>query len=579
MELLLGNEAFALGAYEAGVAVVSAYPGTPSTEVTEALAKRPDVKAEWAPNEKVALEVAAGASYGGARALCCMKHVGLNVAADPLFTVSYTGVRGGLVILVADDPGMHSSQNEQDSRFYARSAHVPMLEPSDSQEACDYMKEAFQISEDFDTPVLVRSTTRVSHSRSLVNPGERIERDLKEYSRDISKYVMMPAMARSRHVFVEERMRDLAGFAENSDLNVWEKRGNDIGVVTSGMAYNYVREALPEASVLKLGIVYPLPEKKLRAFAASVKRLIVIEELEPFIEDQLKAWGIPCEGKDLFSVQGEYTVHEIRGKILGEKRPAAEKKDVPGRPPVLCPGCPHRSVMYVLSRLGAKTMGDIGCYTLGALAPLDGIDTCLCMGASIGLAHGMEKAQGTGKGLVSIIGDSTFLHSGIPSLLNMVYNGSTSTVVIADNSTTGMTGHQDHAGTGKNAKGDPAPAVDLEALVRSLGVEDVRVVNPSDLKQLRETLKEAMDAEKLSVIIARQACALLDKNACKAPLHVTDACRNCGTCMKLGCPALRRGDTAVSIDASLCVGCGICEQVCPFGAITGAEGAKKEAGA
>lgn len=566
-KLMLGNEAFAQGAFEGGVRVVSSYPGTPSTEVTECLAKYPDIEVEWAPNEKVALEVACGASYAGARALSCMKHVGLNVAADPLFTAAYTGVRGGLVVLVADDPGMHSSQNEQDSRYYARSAHLPMLEPSDSEEALIFMRRSFGLSEEFDTPFLVRSTTRVSHSRSPVESGERVNAEIIPYERDIRKYVMMPAMARPRHVELEKRMRALEEFAETTDLNRVEMREKKTGIVTSGMAYNYVREALPDASVLKLGMVYPLPRKKIEAFAAQVDKLYIIEELEPLIENEIRSWGIECTGKELFSVQGEYSVHAIREKIGGVPGDTKEPGEVLARPPVLCPGCPHRSTFYTLGKLGARTMGDIGCYTLGSLEPTGSLDTTLCMGASIGMAHGMEKAEGRNDKLVSVIGDSTFLHSGIPSLLNMVYNGATSTVVILDNATTGMTGHQDHAGTGKNARGQAAPAVDLEALVRSLGVEDVAVVDPADLKASRAAMKAAMDADRLSVVIARRACALLDKSACAPPLYVTDDCRNCGRCLELGCPALRRGESAVSIDASQCVGCGVCAQVCPFGAI------------
>lgn len=565
-ELLLGNEAFARGAYEAGVRFASSYPGTPSTEITEALVKYPEVVVEWAPNEKVALEAACGASYGGARALSCMKHVGLNVAADPLFTASYTGVRGGLVVIVADDPGMHSSQNEQDSRFYARSANVPMLEPSNSQEALEFTREAYNISETFDTPVLVRSTTRVSHSRSLAESGERDERELIPYERNISKYVMMPAMARGRHVFVENRTNELAAFAEHTALNRVEQRGNQVGIVTGGMAYNYVREALPDASILKLGMIYPLPEQKIREFAASVEKLYVVEELEPFIEDQLKALGILCEGKKLFTRQSEYSVSEIRERIGGIPGPETEERTVPGRPPVLCPGCPHRPVFYTLNKIGARTMGDIGCYSLGALAPLDGLDTTLCMGASIGMAHGMEKAEGSNDKLVSVIGDSTFLHSGIPSLLNSVYNGASSTVVILDNSTTGMTGHQDHAASGRNAKGETAPAVDLEALVRSLGVENVTVVDPADLSALRDALQASIADERLSVVIARRSCALLG-GACGPAYYVDEKCRNCGKCIELGCPAIRRGADSASIDASLCVGCGICAQVCPFHAI------------
>ena len=564
---MLGNEAFAEGAYEAGVEVVSAYPGTPSTEITEYLAQRKDIHAEWAPNEKVALEVACGASYGGARALCCMKHVGLNVAADPLFTVSYTGVNGGLVVIVADDPGMHSSQSEQDSRFYARSAHIPMLEPSDSQEALDYMKDAYQLSEDYDTPVLVRSTTRLSHSRSVVETDIRRKAELKPYSRDIRKYVMMPAMARGRHEFVETRMKELTDFAETTPLNRAEYRDRKMGIVTSGVIYQYVREAFPEASVLKLGLVYPLPKKKITEFAEQVDTLYVIEELEPFIEEQIKSWGVACTGKELLTRQGEYSVPYLREKILGTETVHPAEQDLPPRPPMLCAGCPHRAVFHTLKKLGARTMGDIGCYPLGALEPLDALDTTLCMGASIGLAHGMEMADQTAaRKIVGVIGDSTFLHSGIPSLLNMVYNGATSTIVILDNSTTGMTGHQDHPGTGRSAQGDPAPAVDLETLIRALGVKHVRVADPTDLQDLKEAISEAMEKEELAVVIARQACVLLGKNMAP-PYEVTDACRNCGICLGLGCPAIHRTEKSAVITAQQCVGCSICAQVCPFDAI------------
>ncbi|MEF9988939.1 MAG: indolepyruvate ferredoxin oxidoreductase subunit alpha [Christensenellaceae bacterium] len=570
-KIMLGNEAFAQGAYEAGVGVVSSYPGTPSTEITEHMVQYDDIYVEWAPNEKVALEVATGASYGGARALCCMKHVGLNVAADPLFTVSYTGVNAGLVVMVADDPGMHSSQNEQDSRFYARSAHIPMFEPSDSMEAKEYIRYAYEISEKFDTPVLLRSNTRISHSRGVVDTGERIHIHLKEYEKDIKKYVMMPGMAKARHVVVEKRMNDLTDFADVCQLNRAEYADTEIGVITSGTCYNYVKEALPNASVLKLGMVYPLPQKLIREFASKVKKLYVIEELEPFFENQIKVLGIEVIGKEIFSVQGEYSVNLIKEKICGEVYTPVKVEQLPARPPVLCPGCPHRAVYYIFNKLKLTTMGDIGCYTLGALAPLNAIDTTLCMGASIGMAHGMEKARGKefSKKLVSVIGDSTFMHSGITGLVNMIYNGATSTVVILDNSTTGMTGHQDNAATGKNARGEIAPAVDIAALVHAIGVKNVVQVDPFDLKALEKILEEETGRDELSVIITKRPCVMIDKKSIKKPLCVSDQCKNCGMCLKLGCPAIVKGSDAVKIDESLCIGCGLCSDVCPFHAIGG----------
>jgi indolepyruvate ferredoxin oxidoreductase alpha subunit len=570
-KLMSGNEAFARGAYEAGVTVATAYPGTPSTEITENIARYDGVYAEWAPNEKVALEVAIGASIGGARALCCMKHVGLNVAADPLFTASYTGVNGGLAVIVADDPGMHSSQNEQDSRFYARSAHLPMLEPSDSAEAKEFIKLAFEFSEKFDTPVLVRSTTRLSHSLTPVEPGERQEAPLKEYKKDIAKYVMMPGMAKKRHVIVEQRMKNIKAFADTLPINLIEFRDRKIGVVTSGIAYQYVREALPEASTLKLGVVYPLPEKLIREFAAGVDKLYVVEELEPFFEDQIKAMGIAVTGKEIFTVQGEYSVNMVKERIGGEKMPVTDPGALPQRPPVMCPGCPHRAVFYTIKKLGLTATGDIGCYTLGALPPLTGIDTCVCMGASIGVAMGMEKARGKkfARKLVAVIGDSTFFHSGITGLVEMVYNGATSTVIILDNSTTGMTGHQQHPGTGRNIKGDIACAVDIPALVKAVGVKHVRIVDPFDLKALEQALKEEAAREELSVVIAKRPCVLLNKKGGDASCVITDKCRSCGMCLKLGCPAIVKTDNGMQIDTSLCTACGLCAGVCAFGAIEG----------
>ena len=567
-KLMLGNEAFARGAYEAGVTVAAAYPGTPSTEITENAAKYEEIYAEWSPNEKVALEVAIGAALGGARTLCCMKHVGLNVAADPLFTVSYTGINGGLIIIVADDPGMHSSQNEQDSRFYARSAHVPMLEPADSMEAKEYVKLAYEMSEKFDTPVLVRSNTRLSHSQGVVDLCDREDVPLKPYEKNIAKYVMMPGMARKRHVVVEERMEAIKVYADTMDINSVEYKDTKIGVITSGVTYNYVKEALGDVSILKLGMVYPLPEAKIREFAEKVDKLYVVEELEPFIENQIKMMGIDVIGKEIFSIQGEYSANMIAEKIGGMKKEIHNPGALPQRPPVMCPGCPHRGVYYMLKKLGISATGDIGCYTLGALPPHFGIDTTVCMGASIGMAMGMEKARGKdfARKLVAVIGDSTFFHSGITGLVDMVYNGATSTVMILDNSTTGMTGHQDHPATGRNIKGDIAYAIDIPSLVKSIGVKNVRIVDPFDLKALEHALKEETAREELSVVITKRPCALLEKSTAK-PYRITDKCKECGLCLKLGCPAIEKTVDGMRINESLCNGCGLCENVCPFGAI------------
>ncbi|MDD5017963.1 MAG: indolepyruvate ferredoxin oxidoreductase subunit alpha [Eubacteriales bacterium] len=568
-KLMLGNEAFARGAYEAGVTVATAYPGTPSTEITENVAKYDEIYAEWSPNEKVALEVAIGASVAGARTLCCMKHVGLNVAADPLFTAAYTGINGGLVVIVADDPGMHSSQNEQDSRLYARGAHLPMLEPSGSMEAKEYVKLAFEMSERFDTPVLVRSNTRLSHSQGIVTLNIRRDIALKPYEKDAAKYVMMPGMAKKRHVILEKRMNDIKEYADTLDINRAEYHDTKIGVITSGVVYNYVKEAIPDASVLNLGMIYPLPEQKIRAFAAKVGKLYIVEELEPFFEDMIKAMGIEVTGKAIFTVQGEYSVNMIAEKIGGKKAEIINAGALPQRPPVMCPGCPHRAVYYMLKKLGIAATGDIGCYTLGAMPPLSGIDTCVCMGASIGMAMGMEKARGKdfSRKLVAVIGDSTFFHSGITGLLDMVYNGATSTVLILDNATTGMTGHQDHPATGKNLKGDIAYAIDIPALVKSLGVKHVRVVDPFDLKALEKVLREETAREELSVVIAKRPCALLDRKKISPPYTITDKCKSCGVCLKLGCPAIEKTQNGMMIDETLCTGCGLCKDVCAFSAI------------
>lgn len=566
-KLMLGNAAIARGAYEAGVRVVSAYPGTPSTEVSECIAAYDEVYAEWAPNEKVAFEVAVGASFAGARSMVCMKHVGVNVAADPMFTAAYTGVNGGLVILAADDPGMHSSQNEQDTRFYARSAHIPMLEPSDSQEAKEFTKLAFELSEKYDTPVFLRTTTRLAHSQSLVEEEDRVEVPLKPYVKDVAKYTMMPSSAIGRHVVVEARENRLAADVNGFDIIREEMGDTSLGIVCSGVVYEYVKEALPQASVLKLGMVYPLAIDRVRAFAAKVKRLVVVEELEPFFENQLKANGIACEGKNLFSKQGELSVAIIREKLLGEKL-NVEKQDLPVRPPVMCAGCPHRGVFYVLSKLKLTVSADIGCYTLGAQPPLCAVDTVVCMGASVGIAHGFEKAIGReqSKHTVAVIGDSTFIHSGITGLINAVYNKSNLTLIILDNSTTGMTGHQQHPATGLTLKQEPAKILDIVALCKTVGCDSVRVVDSYDLAAVEKTVKEEVASDGVSVIVAKRPCALLDKNY-PAPCTISD-CRKCGMCFKLGCPAIeKQEDGSARINASLCVGCGLCEKVCKFGAI------------
>ena len=571
-KLMLGNEAVARGAYEAGVRVVSAYPGTPSTEVSEYISHYDEVYAEWAPNEKVALEVAVGASFAGARAMACMKHVGVNVAADPLFTAAYTGVNGGLVVLAADDPGMHSSQNEQDTRFYARSAHIPLLEPADSAEAKAFTELAFELSEKYDTPVFVRTTTRLAHSQSFVETGERREVPLSEYVKDIKKYTMMPASAIGRHVAVEAREDRLAADVNGMDIVREELRSRSLGVVCSGVVYEYVREALPEASVLKLGIVYPVALDRVREFAAKVDRLVVVEELEPFIEDTLKAAGIACEGKNIFSRQGELSTAIIAEKLLG-KKVNAEKLDLPVRPPVMCAGCPHRGVFYVLSKLKLTVSADIGCYTLGAQPPLSAVDTVLCMGASVGIAHGFEQARGReqSKKTVAVIGDSTFIHSGITGLINAAYNKSNITLIILDNSTTGMTGHQQHPATGYTLKQEPAKILDIVELCKVAGADSVRVVDSYDLAAVEKAVKEETAADGVSVIVARRPCALLDRNY--PPAMKVDGCRKCGMCLRLGCPAIeKQEDGSARINPALCVGCGLCTEVCRFDAIK--EGAR-----
>ncbi|MFY9177592.1 MAG: indolepyruvate ferredoxin oxidoreductase subunit alpha [Caldicoprobacterales bacterium] len=573
IELMLGNQAVARGAYEAGVAVATAYPGTPSTEITEYIAKYDEIYTEWSPNEKIALEVAIGASLAGGRAIVSMKHVGLNVAADPLFTVSYTGVNGGLVIVVADDPGMHSSQNEQDSRFYARSAHIPMLEPSDSQEAKDYIKCAFELSEKYDTPVIVRLTTRVAHSQSLVETAEPQPITLKEYVKNPNKYVMMPGMAKARHIVVEQRMKRLTKDSYDLDINKIEKGNSSIGIITSGVVYHYAKEVLPEASYLKLGMIHPLPKDLILEFASKVDKLYVLEELEPVIEEQIKSWGIQVSGKELFSVQGEYTANMIERAIKGSTVNMKQKEELPNRPPVLCPGCPHRAVFYNLKKLKLTAMGDIGCYTLGALPPLEGIDACVCMGASIGMAHGFEKAKGkdSSKKVVGVIGDSTFIHSGIGGLIDIVYNKGVSTILILDNSITAMTGHQDNPSTGRTIKGEITAALDLVALVKATGINNVRVIDPFNLKESEAALKEEIERDQPSVIIFKRPCALLDKSQ-SSPLKIdSEKCTSCGLCLKLGCPAIQKKEEGMVIDESLCNGCKLCTQVCRFNAMEGVD--------
>lgn len=561
-ELMLTNQAIARGAYEAGVRVISSYPGTPSTEITEFSAKYSEMHVEWAPNEKVALEVSLGSAIAGVRSMACMKHVGLNVAADPLFTVSYTGINAGLVIVVADDPGMASSQNEQDSRFYARSAHIPMLEPSNAQEAKDFVKLAFELSEKYDTPVLLRTTTGISHSRSIVELADRVELPLKPYVKDIRKYTMMPACARGRHVVVDNREMELKGMCNHAPVNKSIIKGDELGIVCSGVVYEHVLDALPDASVFKLGMVYPVPVEAIREFSKKVKRLVVIEELEPFFEDILKAESIACEGKNIFSPLGDITVATIKNRLLHEELPT--QIEAPSRPPIMCAGCPHRGVFYILNKLKLIVNADIGCYTLGAQAPLSSVDTVICMGASIGMAHGFKKANGDHNN-VAVIGDSTFIHSGITALINAVYNQSDITVIILDNSTTGMTGHQDHPATGKNAKGKASPKLDIKALVEAIGVSSVDVVDSYALSELEALVKKGLSSKGVSVIIAKRECELLKKGD-KPTSKIVD-CRGCKKCLKLGCPAIVNDGNKARIDTSLCVGCGLCEEVCPFGCI------------
>ncbi len=568
-QLMLGNAAAARGLWEAGCCVVSSYPGTPSTEITEEAAKYDEIYAEWAPNEKVAMETAFGASLAGKRSFCGMKHVGLNVAADPLFTVSYTGVNAGMVIAVADDAGMHSSQNEQDSRHYARSAKIPMLEPSDSAEALAFAKKAYELSEQFDVPVFLKMCTRIAHSQSIVDTGERVEAPAKPYVKTISKYVMTPANAIKRHPIVEERTRKLVEFAETTDLNrVEDSPDHKIGIITSSTSYQYVKEVCGDRyPILKLGMIWPLPEKKIADFAQSVETLVVVEELDGFIETHVRELGLSCRGKEVFPLLGEFSQNLIAEKLGMEKHEGkALDEALPGRPPVMCAGCPHRGLFYTLAKNKCTVLGDIGCYTLGAAPPLNAIEMTLCMGASVSATHGFNKALGKeseGR-TVAVIGDSTFMHSGMTGLANIAYNQSNSTVIIVDNSITGMTGHQQNPTTGYNIKGDPAGKIDLESLVRAMGIRRVRVVDPYNLAECDAAVKEELAAEEPSVIISRRPCALLKYVKHKAPLKTDpQKCIGCKSCMRIGCPAISMKDGKARVDDTLCVGCGICTQLCP----------------
>ncbi len=572
--LLLGNEAVARGLYEAGCCVVSSYPGTPSTEITEIAATYDEIYCEWAPNEKVAMEVAFGASLAGKRSFCGMKHVGLNVAADPLFTMSYTGVNAGLVVGVADDAGMHSSQNEQDSRHHAIAAKLPMLEPSDSAEALAFTKRAYEISEAFDTPVMLKMCTRIAHSQSVVETGKRQEAPAKPYEKNIAKYVMMPGNAKRRHPVVEERTRKLTEFAETCDLNRVEMGGTKLGIITSSTSYQYVKEAFGDSvSVLKLGMVNPLPVKLILDFAGKVEKLAVVEELDPIIENHCRRLGLSVIGKDVLPMVDEFSQNLIAEKLGGEVHtgtPLAEA--IPARPPVMCAGCPHRGMFYILSKNKCTVLGDIGCYTLGAVAPLSAMEMTLCMGASVSAIHGFNKALGAEAEhkTVAVIGDSTFMHSGMTGLANIAYNQSNSTVVILDNSITGMTGHQQNPTTGYNIKGDPAGKIDLESLCRSMGFHRVRVVDPYNLAECDQAVKEELAADEPSVIISRRPCALLKYVKHPGPITADSSkCVGCKSCMKIGCPAISIVDKKAVIDNTLCTGCGVCEQLCKFDALGG----------
>ena len=570
-ELMLGNKAIARGLYEAGCTIISSYPGTPSTEITEEAAKYDEIYCEWAPNEKVALEVAHGATLGGRRSATAMKHVGLNVAADPLFTISYQGLNAGLVICVADDPGMHSSQNEQDSRHYAEAAKVPMLEPSDSAECILFTKKAFELSEKYNTPVFIKTCTRVAHSQSVVEPGERIVPDQVPYVKDPTK-VMMTANSRNAHIRVEQRTKDLIALAEDCEFNRVEMGDTSIGIITSSTSYQYAKEIFGEkASILKLGMIYPMPEKLIKDFASKVDKVIVLEELDPFIENHCRKLGLDVVGKETFPICGEFSQNLLKN-CLGMEVPKTMQIDdeIPGRPPVMCAGCPHRGIFYVLKKHNVMVYGDIGCYTLGAIAPLNSMDLNVCMGASCSGLHGFNKAMGTEgeKHSVGVIGDSTFVHSGITGITDISYNMTNSTVIILDNSITGMTGHQQNPTTGKNLRGEPAGKVDLEALCKALGYRRVRVVDPYDMAEVETVLLEELEAKEPSIIISRRPCVMIKGTVHKPPIKVDkDKCVGCKACMKIGCPAISVRNGKVEIDETLCIGCKVCSQMCKFKAL------------
>lgn len=571
-KLMLGNEAVARGLFEAGVRVASSYPGTPSTEITENAAKYDEIRCEWAPNEKVAAEAAAGACFAGARSFCGMKHVGLNVAADPFFTMSYIGVNGGMMLAVADDPGMHSSQNEQDSRNYAKAAKVPMLEPADSDECKRFTKLAYELSEEYDTPVVLRLTTRIAHSRSLVEVEERQERPLKEYKKNPQKNVMLPANAKGRHIFVEERTKKLTQLAESADFNRVEMNDTAIGIITAGDCYQYAKEAMGDkASYLKLGMIYPMPEKLIKDFAAKVDKLFVIEELDDFIETHCRKIGLNPIGKELFSLCGEFSQKTVRELILNETPDSiALDTQIPIRPPVMCCGCPHRGLFYALKKLKVYVSGDIGCYTLGASAPIAMMDTCVCMGASVSALHGFNLARGeeSEKKSVAVIGDSTFMHSGVTGLIDIAYNATNSVVIVLDNSITGMTGHQQNPTTGYNIKGDPASAVDLESLCHAVGIDNVAVCDPYNLDETIAVIKEQLEKDGPSVVISRRPCALLKYVKHNPPLRIeSDKCIGCKMCLSIGCPAISIKDGKAQIDNTQCVGCGVCKGLCKKSAI------------